>query len=376
MTDQFSGLQLQSTIDVSGTLTIDLVDVTVGAPGPDEVVVQVEAAPINPSDLALLLGPADLDTLTMSGSRGRPSISAQVPAEVRGLVSNRIGMAITPGNEGAGRVVAAGSNARDLVGKRVGMWGGAMYAQYRKLSRNECVLLPEDATAAEGASIFVNPLTALAFVETMRLENHTGIVHLAAASNLGQMLNRVCIKEDIPLVNIVRKPEQATLLRNAGARYVLDSSADGYEDALVEALYETGATIAFDPIRGGRSACQILAAMEAAAVRNETGHIRYGTDVLKQVYNYGTFDFSPVIIDRWFGFAWSLGGWLLTPRLRQLGPQGIARLQARVISELKTTFASHYTAGLSLAKVLDPDTIRAFSRKATGEKYLIEPQVE
>ena len=284
----------------------------------------------------------------------------------------RLDQPMAVGNEGAGSVVQAGENAAGLLGKRVGMVGGGMYAQYRKIRAHEVVVLPDDASAADGASMFVNPLTALGFVETMKAQGHTAIVHLAAASNLGQMLNRLCLKDGIPLVNIVRSEAQTALLREQGAKYVLDSSAPDYEAQLAAAIEETGATIAFDPISGGRHAAQILSAMERAASKTLTAHSRYGSSVLKQVYIYGVLDPSPTVLDRWVGFAWSLGGWLLFNFLQKAGPDAL-RLRQRVVDELKTTFASNYTATISLADALKPEIVRAYQRKATGEKYLIDP---
>lgn len=377
MTERFSGLHLRSTLDPSGTLTLDLAEETLSCPDTDEVIVQVEATPINPSDLAVLLGsatgPVSVDELQVAGSEEWPIIKARVPAAALLSMRDRIGVAITPGAEGAGTVVCAGANAEHLLGRRVATRGGGLYAQYRQVNIVNCVVLPDSVSAADGASMFINPLTALGFVETLKTEKHSGIVHLAAASNLGQMLNRICLSDGVPLINVVRTSEQASILHDAGARYVLDSANQHFEADLVEALFETGATLAFDPIGGGRQASQILAAMENAASRNVKIYNRYGTDVFKQLYIYGTLNLAPTVLDRWIGFAWSVGGWLLTHRLRQLGPAGEARLQSRVLKELTTTFASHYTAKLSLRDALQPDMIRAYSRKTTGEKYLITP---
>ncbi len=369
----FKGLELRSTIMASGELRIDLADVEVGDPGPDEVIVQVEATPINPSDLLLLLGPVDPDSIAASEGTG---LRAQVPAAALASVHARIGQALVPGNEGAGLVVAAGRDVEDLIGKRVGMRGGAMYTQYRKLAARDCMVLPEDATSADGASMFVNPLTALGFLETMRMERHDALIHFAAASNLGQMLNRLCIADGIPLINIVRNADQASILAREGATCILDSSAPEFEARLVEAVAQTGATLCFDPIGGGRQASTALAAMEAAAARNISEYNRYGTDVFKQVYVYGLLDRTPTVLDRWVGFAWSVGGWLLTHRLRQIGPERAAMLQQRVADELKTTFRTSYTRTLTLREALSPEVARAYNRKATGEKYLITPHID
>ncbi|GGI92226.1 NADH oxidoreductase [Polymorphobacter multimanifer] len=370
MTDTFAGKILHTTITADGTLRLELVDQQWGPPGADEVVVRVEATPINPSDLGLLIGPADLSTLAVDGG----VLTAKVPERRLGLVKARLGEALPVGNEGAGTVVAAGSNAGHLLGKKVGMLGGAMYGHYRQLPVRDCIVLPDGASAADGAAMFVNPLTALGFVETMRAEGHKAIVHTAAASNLGQMLNRICLKDGVPLVCVVRSAEQVALLKGQGAEHVLDSSADGFDAALVEAVAATGATLAFDALGGGTLGSRILAAMEAAANKG-AAYSRYGSTTFKQLYIYGGLDLSPTTLGRNFGFSWSVGGWLLTPFLQKAGRDVAARLRQRVADELTTTFASHYTATISLADVLNPEMVRAYDRKATGEKFLIDPRL-
>jgi len=255
----------------------------------------------------------------------------------------------------------------------VAIFGGAMYAQYRCIAASQCLVLPPDATPADGASCFVNPLTALGMVETMKREGHSALVHTAAASNLGQMLNRICLKDGIALVNIVRKPEQAALLREQGASHVCDLSAPGFMDALTDALAATGATIAFDAIGGGKLAGQILTCMEAAINRNAKEYSRYGSAVHKQVYLYGMLDTGPTEVVRNFGMAWGIGGWLLFPFLQKIGPAAAQALRERVAAELKTTFASRYTRTVSLAEALTPAAIAVYAKRATGEKYLIDP---
>jgi NADPH2:quinone reductase len=370
-----TGLQLRSTVTRDNTLELTLVDVPIPQPGADEVLVRVEAAPLNPSDLALLLGPADLATARVSGTSARPVVTADIPADAMKLVAARIGESLPVGNEAAGTVIAAGESAaaQALMGRRVGIIGGEMYAQYRCVNAFMCLPLEPGTTAAEGASCFVNPLTALAFVETMRMENHIALVHTAAASNLGQMLNRLCINEGIALVNIVRKPEQEAILRSQGAKYVINSGSDSFHDDLTEALATTGATLAFDATGGGKLASQILTCMEAAAVRNMSGYNRYGSDVFKQVYIYGALDRSPTVLTRNFGFSWSLGGFLLTPFLQKVGLEKMLQLRAKVAAEIRTTFASHYTREVSLAQALSLEAIALYSRQATGEKFLIKP---
>jgi len=375
MANEQSGLQLRSLMKNTGELELSLVRVPVDEPGPDEIVVRVEATPINPSDLGLLVGVADMSTAKQAGNADSPVLLGTIPPKVLRLVGSRIDQSMPVGNEGAGVVVKAGASpaAQALLGKTVAMSGGAMYAQFRKIKAAQVLELPPGTTPAEGASCFVNPLTALSMVETMRREGHTALVHTAAASNLGQMLNKICIKDGIALVNIVRKPEQEELLRGIGAKYVCNSSSATFMDDLTKALAATGATLAFDAIGGGKLASQILTCMEAVAATKLTEYSRYGSNTHKQVYIYGGLDRGPTEITRSFGFAWSVGGWLLTPFLQKLGPEGVQRLRQRVIAELKTTFASHYTKVISLREALQLDVFNAYSKFSTGEKYLINP---
>lgn len=373
MPDRLTGLELRSTVSSDGKLTLNLEPVALDPPDPDEVIVRVEAAPINPSDLGLLLGPADMATLQPGGSADRPTLTAAIPQARMGAMKARLDQSMPVGNEGAGTVVQAGENVAGLLGKKVGMIGGAMYAQYRKIAARDCIPLPEGTSAADGASMFVNPLTALAFVETLRAEGHKALVHTAAASNLGQMLNRICIADGVPLVNIVRSEAQAAILREIGAKYIVDSSAPDFRDKLTDAIADTGATLAFDAIGGGKLANAILHAMEAAANRTATAYSRYGSSTFKQVYIYGALDLGPTELDRGYGFAWGVSGFLLTPFLMKLGMEGTMRLRARVAAELTTTFASHYSDTISLADALRPDVAAAYAKKATGEKYLIDP---
>ena len=372
MTDR-NGLQLRSLLKSTGELQLSLEPAAVEPPGDDEVVLRVEATPINPSDLGLLLGPADLSTARTGGTDGWPTLIANVPQKFLKAMQARLDQSLPVGNEGAGVVVEAGANAQSLLGTTVAAIGGAMYAQYRTVKAADCLVLPNGATAAEGASCFVNPLTALGMVETMKREGHTALVHTAAASNLGQMLNRICIADGVDLVNIVRSAEQGALLADLGARYICDSSAPNFNEQLVEALTATGATLAFDAIGGGRLAGQILMAMEIAANRTVKAYSRYGSTTHKQVYIYGGLDTGPTEFNRSFGMAWGIAGWLLFPFLQKVGAELAEQLRDRVRRELKTTFASHYTAEISLAEALRPDVIARYSRRATGEKYLINP---
>lgn len=375
MSDGKNGLQLRSLLKSNGELELSLVNVPTPEPGPDEVVVRVEASPINPSDLGLLIGPADMAAAKVAGSRELPVVTARVPEAAMAGLTARLDESMPVGNEGAGIVIKTGSSdaAKALMGRTVAMIGGAMYAQYRTLRVGECLPLPEGTTPAEGASCFVNPLTALGMTETMRREGHKALVHTAAASNLGQMLNKICLKDGIGLVNIVRNKEQAEILHKIGAKHVVDSSAPGFMDDLTAALVETGATIAFDAIGGGKLAGQILVAMETAINKTAKAYSRYGSSVHKQVYVYGSLDTREIQLPRGVGMAWGVGGWLLFPFLMKIGPEAGNKLRQRVVAELKTTFASHYTKVVSLQEALQLDNIAVYGKRATGEKFLINP---
>ncbi|MBK8838452.1 MAG: zinc-binding dehydrogenase [Hyphomonadaceae bacterium] len=371
------GLQLRSLIKKSGELELSLVKTPVADPAPDEIVVRVEASPINPSDLGLLLGPADLSTLAASGSKDSPIVTAKVPEAYMRAVGARADESMPVGNEGAGVVVAAGSSpeAQKLLGKTVAILGGAMYAQYRTVKAQMALPLPADATAADGASCFVNPLTALAMVHAMRAEGHTALVHTAAASNLGQMLNKICLADGVQLVNIVRNDEQTKILRDIGAKHIVDSSKPSFMEDLIAVLTSTGATLAFDAIGGGKLAGQILAAMEASLSSKAGAYSRYGSSTHKQVYIYGRLSMEPTILTAAYGMAWGVGGFLIMPYLQKIGPAEAEKLRNRVVAELKTTFASHYTNTISLREALDLETLKDYNRKATGTKYLINPSL-
>jgi NADPH:quinone reductase-like Zn-dependent oxidoreductase len=375
MADTTTGLQLRSIIKKSGELEISLVSVPTPEPGPDEVVVRIEASPINPSDLGLLVGAADMSTAKASGTKEAPVITAKVPEAAMKAMAGRLDESLPVGNEGAGVVVKTGSSdaAKALMGRTVAMIGGAMYAQYRCLRVAECLPLPAGITPAEGASCFVNPLTALGMTETMRREGHKALLHTAAASNLGQMLNKICLKDGIGLVNIVRNAEQGDILRKIGAKHIVDSTAPNFMEDLTAALVETGATLAFDAIGGGRLVGQILTGMEIAANKTAKVYSRYGSTVHKQVYIYGGLDPRPTEFNRAFGMAWGIGGWLLFPFLMKIGQAEGAKLRARVVAELKTTFASHYTQEVSLQEALALSNIAIYGKRATGEKFLINP---
>ena len=373
-----SFLQLRSLAKKSAEMELSLQSTSIPAPAADEVVVRIEAAPINPSDLGLLLANADWSHAKASGTPQLPVLTAPLSANAVQAMGARIDLSMPVGNEGAGMVTEAGSSAQAqaLMGKTVAVLGGAMYAQYRCVKVNQCLVLPEGVSAADGASSFVNPLTALGMVGTMRREGHKALVHTAAASNLGQMLNRLCLTDGVSLVNIVRKREQEDLLKAAGAVHVCRSDSATFLKDLTDALATTGATIAFDAIGGGLLAGQILGCMEAAVNRGVSVYSRYGSTTHKQVYLYGSLDMSPTVLNRNYGMAWGLGGWLVTPFIEKIGPLAFQELKERVARELKTTFASHYSQVISLAEALRPDVIAAYAKRATGQKFLINPNKE
>ena len=366
--------QIRSEVTKEGKLLIYVESTAMPEPKEDEVLIRIEASPINPSDLGLLIGPADVSSMSVSGEGENAVVTMDIPEGLLRMLETRLDQSLPVGNEGGGVVVKAGhKDLEDLVGKTVGVAGGSMYSQYRCVNAASCFVMHEGVTSAESASCFVNPLTALGMVETMRLENHSALVHTAAASNLGQMLIKICLDEDVPLVNIVRKEEHVEKLNSLGAKFVCNSSKETFMQDLVSALVETGATIGFDATGGGKLSGQILTAMEVAANQTATEYNRYGSNTFKQVYIYGGLDRSPTTLNRAFGFSWGLGGWLLTPFIGRVGPERFEELKQKVAHEIKTTFASHYTKEISLEGVLQPENINVYSKQATGEKYLVNP---
>ena len=370
-----SGLQLRSLVKADGTLELSLQTVPTPAPAADEVVVRIEAAPINPSDLGLLLAGADMSNAHYGGSATQPLVTVTLPERALKAAKGRVDQSLPVGNEAAGVVIAAGSEAtaQALLGKTVALIGGATYSQFRCVKASQCLALKANATPADGASSFVNPLTALGMVETMRREGHKALVHTAAASNLGQMLVRICQEDKVGLVNIVRSAEQVNMLRQLGAVHVCNSEAPSFVEDLTNALVTTGATIAFDAIGGGTLSSRILSCMEAALTKAAPKHSIYGTTTHKQVYIYGGLDLSPTELHRNFGMAWGIGGWLLFPFLEKIGPTATKSLKDRVVSGLKTTFASTYSREVSLLEALSESAISVYSKRATGTKYLIVP---
>lgn len=368
------GREIRTTIDAAGKLDVTLEEVAIPEPAEGEVVVRVEATPLNPSDMGVLLGPVDVTTLRAVGGAGQPRVEGEIPLGALASMRARIGQSLRVGNEGAGVVVRAGKSAESLEGKVVATRTYGMYAQYRVAKTADCIVMPEGTTPREAASAFINPLTVLAMVETLRREGHTALVHTAAASNVGHMLQRLCNVEGIPLVNVVRSRDQARALEATGARHIVDSSLPTFDAELTEAVAATGATLAFDAIGGGTMAARILAAMEAAALRKTTGYLRYGTPVAKQVYVYGALDTRPTEVARTFGMAWGIGGWLMTWQLLKSGAAQEAALRERVAREIRTTFATTYGAEIGLADLADPEVLRSASRRATGAKVLVNPQ--
>ncbi len=371
-------LRIRSLLTPNGQLELSLVEEPIPRPGPDDVVIRVQAAPINPSDLGQLFAAADLGSLRQSGTAERPVVTATVPRTIVEALAARVNQPMGAGNEGAGEVVAAGTSgaAQAMLGRTVATFAGEMYAQFRCVPVAQCVSLPANVTPAQGASCFVNPMTVLGIVETTRIQGHTALVHTAAASNLGQMLNRVCIEDGLGLVNVVRNDDQERLLRGHGARYVCNSAGPSFERDLVAAIEATKATVAFDAVGGGTLADRILAAMEAVLARKSVGYSLYGTSTPKQLYIYGALDTSPTILRRNYGARWSVAGWLLPQFMQTAGPDTIARMQRRVMDGLLTTFASRYTKEISLADALRVDEIAIYAQRATNGKYLLNPQMD
>jgi len=369
--------EIRSKVTSEGNIELSITKSEKPIPSADEVLIRVEAAPINPSDLGLLLSfAADLSSISSSGTEEEMVTSMKIHPALMGSMKPRLDQSMQAGNEGAGIIEDAGENVKELIGKTVGLAGGAMYSQYRCVPAASCLVMDEGTSPAEAASCFVNPLTALSFVETMKMENHTALVHTAAASNLGQMLVKICKDDGIPLVNIVRKSEHVELLKNLGAEYVCNTSDDNFMDTLVSALVETGATLGFDATGGGNGGelpGQILSAMEIAANKTAKEYSRYGSDTYKQVYIYGGLDQSPTILKRAYGMSWGLGGWLLTPMIGRIGMEKFQQMRMRVAKEIKTTFASSYAQEISFEQMLQPEIIKSYAKQATGEKYLVNP---
>ena len=376
MSSDSTYIQMFSTLTAEGELRLELKEQPMPIPGENEVLIRIEATPINPSDHGVMFGWASMASATSSGNGADTVLSAPVSEQGMAVMKARIGQSLAVGNEGAGTVVATGTSelAKSLDGKVVAAMGGGMYGQYRCVDASVCLPLLEGHTAKDGASSFVNPLTALCMIETMNLEGHTALVHTAAASNLGQMLNRICLDGGVDLVNIVRKDEQETLLREMGAKYVVNSSKDSFMADLTDAIHATGATLAFDATGGGTLASTILSAMEAAAARTPGAYSIYGSVKHKQVYLYGGLDTSPTTLNRGYGMAWGVGGWLLPNFLARVGQEVGNRLRTRVATEMKTTFASHYTNEISLAEALDAYIVSQYNSKSTGKKFLVCPQ--
>ena len=369
--------EIRSTVTSDGTVELSIVKVDTPTPADDEVLIEILAAPINPSDLALLTTfGGDLSNISISGSGDDTVASMKVHPAVMRSMKSRLDKSMPAGNEGAGVVVDAGPNVKGLVGKTVGLAGGSMYAQYKCAPAINCLVMEDGTTPVEAASSFVNPLTALSFVETMKMENHSAIVHTAAASNLGQMLIKICQIDGIPLVNIVRKNEQVEILKGIGAKYICNTNDPDFMESLINALVETGATLGFDATGGGNDGelpGQILTAMEVAANKNSEQYSRYGSETYKQVYIYGGLDQNPTILKRSYGMSWGLGGWLLTPVLGKIGVERVQEMRERIAKEIKTTFASKYAGEISFEEMLQPEIINSYAKQSTGNKFLVNP---
>ena len=369
--------EMRSKVTKEGYMEISIIETQIPKPKGNEVLIKIEAAPINPSDLGRLLSyAADLsDINTMEGNHPA-QIKIKLKEKLMSPLKPRLDHSLSLGNEGAGVVVDAGSEAKEMIGKTVGLAGGGMYCQYRCMPANNCLLMDDQTSPEEAASSFVNPMTALGFIETMKLEGHEALIHTAASSNLGQMLIKICKTDSVPLINIVRNSSQIELLKNVGANFVCSTSDKSFEEDLFTSIKETGATLAFDATGGGNEgklAGQILSSMERAILSSSKEYKIYGSDTHKQVYIYGGLDRSPTILNRSYGMSWSIGGWLLMPMINKFGMEKFQKMRERVAREIKTTFASKYHKHISLEQALQPDIIRAYAAQSTGKKYLITP---
>lgn len=365
-----TGKQLFTTLSDDGKLTVEIADQTFPEPTGNQVLVKMEAAPINPSDLAILTGAADFDNAEYSPGK----VVATMPEPFLSGQKSRFGQRLPAGNEGAGTVVATGDSdmARALMGQRVACVPGNAFSQYAIADAMMCLPLG-DHSAEEGASSFVNPMTALGFAENAKLDGQKAIIHTAAASNLGQMLVKICQEDDIALVNMVRKAEHVDLLKGLGATHVVNTSDGDFMDQLRGAIRETGAFYGFDPIGGGQAVDNVFKAMEQVAVTQMDEYSRYGSNQAKRMFIYGRLDFGPTILTPSYGFGWTLSGWLLTPFLQQVGMETMVRMRTRVQQDLTTTFASSYKTKVDLEGMLTKEAITDYRRMKTGEKYLVTP---
>jgi NADPH:quinone reductase-like Zn-dependent oxidoreductase len=363
--------QLFTLITSDGQLEMSLREVDVPALKPHEVLVRIEAAPINPSDMWPMFGPANLEAASFDESK--KVLSAPIYPGMLSRIKSRLDQVLPIGNEGAGTVVAAGESAQALMGKTVGVLSGACYAEYCCVPMQACIVHHDGTSAKDAASSFVNPLTALGMVETMRMEGHSALVHTAAASSLGQMLNKICLAQNVSLVNIVRNQQQVDILKDIGAKYICDSSSDSFKTDLLKAIDETGATLAFDAIGGGELVSHILSAMEQVGSKDAVGFNTYGSPTNKQVYIYGGLDFSPTMLNRAYGMTWSIGGWLLMQFLGKIKPERVGELHKQVADEITTTFATTFTDELTFMQAMTPKTIHQYNAKKTGAKYFVNP---
>ncbi len=365
-----TGKQLFATLAPDGQLTVEVADSEFPDPTGNQVLVKMEAAPINPSDLALLLGQADLE----SGEYSPGKLVATMPEPFHSASKGRHGQRLPVGNEGAGTVVATGTTdmAKALMGQRVACVPGHAYSQYATADAAMCLPLG-DLSSEVGASAFVNPMTALGFVENARMDGQKAIVHAAAASNLGQMLVKICQEDGMGLVNIVRKAEQETILRDLGAEWVVNSSAPDFLPKLMAAIDATDAYYGFDPIGGGTTVDACFKAMERVAVGKMKDYNRYGSNQQKRMFIYGRLDTGPTTLTPSYGFGWTLSGWLLTPFLAQAGVETMMRMRQRVLAGLTSTFASSYKRKVTLEQMLEKNAASDYRKMKTGEKYLVTP---
>ncbi|WP_022708341.1 zinc-binding dehydrogenase [Paracoccus zeaxanthinifaciens] len=365
-----TGKQLFTTLDADGTLTVAIEEVSFPDPTGNQVLVRMEAAPINPSDLAILVGGADIENAQFSPDK----FVAQMPAQANAASKSRHGLKLPAGNEGAGTVVAAGDDkaAQALIGQRVSCVPGNAYSQYCIADAAMCLPLG-DHSAEEGASAFVNPMTALGFVENAKADGQNAILHTVGASNLGQMLTRICQEDGLDLVNIVRKEDQVELLKGLGATHVVNSSADDFMDQLTAAIADTSAFYGFDPVGGGKLVDTAFRAMERVAVQQMSEYSRYGSNQQKRMFIYGRLDTGPTVLTPAYGFGWTLSGWLLFPFLQSVGQETMGRMRQRVRDNLTTTFSSSYKARVSLEEMLTKEAVTDYRAMRTGEKYLVTP---
>ena len=366
--------QLITTLSLTGTLSLSLQNTELPPLGAEDILLQVQAAPLNPSDMSFMFTQADLSTLTFDYDASTPCVSMQLPDIIDKRHQHRVEQTLPCGYEGAGVIIEVGSSlSRELIGRTVSCAIGGMYADYKVSPLNAVIVMPEGVTPMQAAAAFVNPMTVLAMLETRRLHQHKALVHTASASNLGKILIRCCKQQSIPLVNLVRNSNQIPALMSLGADIVLDTSDEDFAVQLYDAISQYEPTACFDPIAGGDLLSHVMSTMERVFIDKQQQFSHYGSGVFKQGFVYGHLDNAPLRFTHQIGFSWSLRGWLLGDVLPTLSAECITNMKKSIQSEITTTFASEFNTTITLADILNPVQIATYTAARSNEKFLVVP---